>query len=1589
MSKASDEENVLPIEEREQGPDSGVLEQQDGDETDIGPERGQSFPVVGIGGSAGALDAFTKLLQALPDDTNMAFVFVQHLDPHHVSQLPEILTKNTSMPVRNVEDGMSIQPNEVYVIPPNTTMVLENGVLRLAHRNPGLHLPIDAFFQSLARVQGSRAIGVVLSGNASDGSQGVKAIKQECGLTFAQDESSAQHLGMPRNATATGAVDYVLSPAEIARELVRLSHHPFVRHSTEESPDGEVLPEGDGELAKIFRVLRQRTMVDFTHYKRKTIRRRIGRRMIVNRHKTLGEYAQMLEQQPQEVTELYRDLLISVTNFFRDPEVFAALSVLLKNILLSRNPNEMFRVWVAGCATGEEVYSLAICLRELMEELEINTAVQFFGTDISDLSLDRARAATYPEFITADVSQERLRRFFVRVDRGYQVNKTIRETCVFARQDVTHDPPFGNMDLIGCRNLLIYLDSVLQRKVLPVFHYSLKPSGLLLLGAAESIATASDLFNVVDKEHRIYGRKAAPVRLTLNLSKELAPSEPESKVHTTMSGIDLLKKADLVIQSKYAPSAVVIDADFRILQFRGRTGFYLEPIAGEASFDLLRMTREGLIRPLRKALEAAANQAISVREDGITVEYMGERREIAIEITPISGASEGERYFMVAFLELSAPANSTAATSQTPSVQVTDETLSLEAQNRGLQKQVAELREQLRNANEDHEAHTEELRASNEEVRSANEELQSTNEELSTTKEELQSANEELTTLNEELQTRNNELNIANSDLGNLLSAADFAFLIVDNELRLRRFSTAAEKFLNVNATDVGHTLRHFQGHLEFADLEPLLHKVVQTLSIQQRDIQDKSGRWLSATIRPYRTIDNRIAGAVIVLADIDELKRNLRVAEAARDYAEGLIDTVREPLVVLDSDLRVERATSAFYDAFRVSRAETEGRFLYDLGNGQWNIPRLREALGECLFRNHSFQDIEIEHTFPYIGRRRMRLNAKRISRDGEPRRSVLLAIEDVTVRQQQAEVRYQRLFETAKDGMLVFDAETLKLTDVNPFFLALTGFSREDLIGCRLPDMDVFAFAEQAKDIVKEARSKEIVRLDGIGLRTIEGQKIQADLIANLYSVGGQQVVHVNIRDVTTRNRTFEELRRSEERFRLLVDSVRDYALFQVDLNGRISSWNSGAERLLGYTESEILGQPIARIFTPEDNADRQSEKELTIARTTGSSEDERWHVRKDGSRFFASGVLTTVKDEAGRLRGFAKVMRDITAKNQAEEQLREQAQLLDLAQDLIMTRQLDGTILFWNHSAAEHFGWTGAEAKGQNSYQLLTTKFSRPLAEIEATLFAEGRWEGELVHTRRNGSPMVVWSRWALQYDAEAKPVSVLEIGSDISARKRADEQLRASLQEKEVLLKEIHHRVKNNLQIISSLLNLQTEYVADKEAQVVLEEMNTRVRSIAAIHELLYAAKDLSRIEFALYLKTLAKDVTSFYSNRRGDAIRVDIDSEPVWLEITQAVPCGLLVNELLTNGLKHAFPDARPGQLRVSFRCSEDQCVLDVADNGVGLPETISLQNASSMGFQLLNLLVQQLKGTLHIDRSSGTRFTIVFMRKAVASEQAS
>src|SRR5881296_758519 len=616
---------------------------------------GDRFPIVGIGASAGGLEAFSELLAHLSLDAAMAFVLVQHLDPKYPSILSEILSRTTPLPVIEVQHGVRVEAGHVYVMPPNTRMTIVTGVLNLAPRSDdrGPHMPIDHFLRSLAEDMKSRAIGVILSGSASDGALGLKAIKAEGGITFAEAPQSAKFDGMPRSAMASGAVDFVLAPKAIAQELIRIGRHPYLGE-TEPAALSEPLADGPEALAQIFRMLREKSGLDFTLYRQTTIRRRIARRMLIHGVGTLEAYRRYLEEHPSQVQALSNDLLVNVTRFFRDADAFRILQrSVFPSIIKQRPADAPIRVWAPGCATGEEAYSLAIELLECLGDESGTVPIQLFGTDVSETSIAKARAGVYPENIELDVTAARLRRFFVKLDGQYQVRKSVRELCVFARHNLATDPPFSKMDLIVCRNVLIYLEPELQKRVLSIVHYALKDPGFLMLGVAETVGPLADFFSIVDKKYRVYAKKPTSRRFDLGLISLEQRLEKIGRTarRTGEAGggpLDLLQEVDRILLSKYAPAGVLVNEATEILQFRGHTSPYLEPAPGQASLNLLKMAREGLLMELRVAIDKARKQNAPVRRERLSIKQDGRMAQVTLQVIPMSGPAR-ERNYLVLF----------------------------------------------------------------------------------------------------------------------------------------------------------------------------------------------------------------------------------------------------------------------------------------------------------------------------------------------------------------------------------------------------------------------------------------------------------------------------------------------------------------------------------------------------------------------------------------------------------------------------------------------------------------------------------------------------------------------------------------------------------------------------------------------------------------------------------------------------------------------------------------------------------------------------------------------------------------------------
>ncbi|HEX7899269.1 MAG TPA: CheR family methyltransferase [Planctomycetota bacterium] len=1035
-----------------------------------------SFPIVGVGASAGGLKAFQDLLAHLPKDPGMALVLVPHLDPTHGSLMLEILAKSSKMPVLNADQDTRIKIDHVYIIKPNTSISISKGHLQtgknLASPSGGREC-INHFFMSLALERRERSIGIIFSGTASDGAAGIKAIKSEGGITFAQD-NSAEFRGMPEAAVATGAVDFVLSPAAMAQKLIQIVKHPYVS-----APAGLPLPpearEKEGSpFRQILKILEAQGGVPFCSYKTQTLERRLARRMALHQIDTLASYLAFIKEHPQEVRLLFDELLINVTSFFREPATFEALKTAVFPALMEkRSPKVPVRVWVPGCATGEEAYSLAMSMVEFLDEKGSSTGVQVFASDVSDPAIAKARAGVYPASIAADVSAERLRRFFTADNGNYQIAKRIRDMVLFARQDMTQDPPFSHLDILSCRNVLIYLGSDLHRRVIPLFHYALRPGGFLILGASESVDRFGDLFRVVDGKHRIYAKISGSshphlAQLMERHQSAFRSSEPERE--TASSEPDVVREADRLLLRKYVPASIVVSESGQVVEVRGDVSPYLRVPPGRPNWQLQRMAREELLAELEVALQQAREKNSPVRREGLEIHGGGRSSRINVEVFPLDGASARERYFAVVFENGDAaspkpppPAPPSAAplsTSEEKDREIARLRQALATQQ-GYQQTVVE---KLESANE-------ELRSSHEEVLSANEELQSGNEELQTAKEELQSSNEELVTVNDELRTRNVELGQTSDDLLNVLSIIQIPLAIVDTVLRIRRITPAAERLLGIVPSDPNRRIIDSKPLVEIPNLEKLLHTSIDNLSAIEQEVRDREGKWWLLRIRPYRTTEKKIDGAILTLFDIDALKRTSVQSEERRLFSEALVETMRDPFLVLDGRFDVRQVNEAFLNFFQVRREEVEGKALYSLEKKIWELPALRTLMEEILPKNTHFKDFQIEREFPKIGRKILLLHARQVKFTEADEPMILLTFEDATDRKD-TEKRIQDLNEGLEQQV---SDRTSKLQGAKGELEAFTYSVAHDL---RAPLRTMCGFGETLLDEYADKPMDEIGR-------------------------------------------------------------------------------------------------------------------------------------------------------------------------------------------------------------------------------------------------------------------------------------------------------------------------------------------------------------------------------------------------------------------------------------------------------------------------------------------------------------------------------
>jgi two-component system CheB/CheR fusion protein len=951
------------------------------------------FPIVGMGASAGGLEAFEQFFRNVPPDCGMAFVLVSHLDPSHVSILTEILQRTTAMPVVEVQDQMAVAPNGVYVIPPNRDMAIFHGVLQLSvpEQPRGLRMPIDAFLRSLADDQGENAIGIILSGTGTDGTLGLRAILGGGGVSLVQEPATAKYDGMPVSAIRAGYATHVLPVEKMSKVLLAGIHTLAVRQ------EAQPAPAAVSGMNRILMLLRSGTGHDFSSYKKSTIGRRIERRMTQHNIEDTETYARYLKENPAEVKLLFKELLINVTSFFRDTEAFVTLKSDILPLLFEGKPEDyVIRVWVAGCATGEEAYSIAMLLREFMDETRQELKIQIYSTDLDEDAIAVARAGIYPPNIAQDVDPVRLRRFFVKEEAGYRMKKDVREMVVFATQNIIKDPPFTRLDLLSCRNVMIYLEPELQNRLIPAFHYALKPGGVLFLSPSESIGNHHELFAPINRKLKFYRAIGTADSTRAVLSGGLLwTRNPNAKEPAQMTKLtketDFAELTKRILLQSFAPAAVVTDLKGNILFVHGDTGKYLRPAPGQATLNVVDMARDGMQLELRAILNSAGQGESTISRE-VSFKSNGDSHAVRISLHPMVDADASSKLMLISFQDVAhptpgKPVRRKGAAPRHGEIRRVEE----------LEHELAYAKENLQATIEEQQASNEELKSTNEELQSTNEELQSTNEELETSKEELQSVNEELITVNAELQSKIEQLFGMQNDMKNLIDNINGGTIFLDGHLKIKRFTREAAQIYRLVATDVGRPLCDIKSNIQDENLLADAQAVLDSLTPQEHEVRTVGGTCYLVRIQPYRTLENVIDGVVLTFIDISKRVAAEVGEKLALKLAEGIVDTVREPLIVLDENLKIISASRSFYHDFETTPEDTVGRPIYSLFNKQWDIPKLRELLENILPHNQSFEGYEVEHDFPVIGHRRMLLNARRIVDNTGDTKMILLAIENI----------------------------------------------------------------------------------------------------------------------------------------------------------------------------------------------------------------------------------------------------------------------------------------------------------------------------------------------------------------------------------------------------------------------------------------------------------------------------------------------------------------------------------------------------------------------------------------------------------------
>jgi two-component system CheB/CheR fusion protein len=1531
--------------------------------------RPGAFPIVAIGASAGGLKAFEELLSALPREPGMAFILVPHLSPQFKSHLAEILARSTKLPVGSIEGGEKVAPNRIYVVPPNHTMMIKGGILRLSSPDGSgdLRSPIDAFFRSLADDQRERAIGVLLSGTGSDGTAGLQAIKDRGGKTFAQDESTATYLNMPHSAVVSGCVDFVLPPAEIGKKLGsgRIGG---------DRPRGK--PKAEETLNGILELLRIVKGVDFGHYKRDTLRRRIHRRMALKRIREPEKYLRLLKADPGEVGELFSDILICVTSFFREPETFRALKSLIYPRILKNAPaNTPVRIWIPGCSTGEEAYSHAMNFVEFLGERISQIYFQIFATDVNPAVIEKARAGRYTKKMAAGVSPERLRRFFVEAGDGYRVAPFLRERCVFAAHNLVQDPPFTGLDLISCRNLLIYLGPALQEKALEVFQYALKPSGVLMLGRAETIGNSLGRFSPLNEKEKVFFVRTPGSPARLNFAPPSRFPQTETSFEKSERGwdgagkpasdaLDPQGRLDSVLPARYIPNGVVVNADLEILRFLGDTSPYLRPAPGKPSLNLRRMASAELLLELRTAIHASRKEACAVRKEIAVPRSGGAPLNARVEVLPFRAADLYKDCFLVLFEEI---------VSAKP-----DQRQTGPARRGKESRRVLELKEDLALSGEhlkaiidEQESTNARLKSANESLLSSNEELQSINEEFETTKEELQSANEELQSTNEELITSTEEvvrgnqvLNRANSDLSNLLANINIPIVLLDANLTVHRFTPSAEKVLGLSSEKIGRPIADIRFPLHLPDLKPLLLNVIKAGHVRTLEVQDMGGRWYVLILRPYRTDKNkteksRAEGAVMAFIDIHDRKLSeinlLRLATLVRDSNDAVI--------VIDLKDRIIAWNKGAQKMYGYTEAQALGMSIRRLMPANVRI-RARELV------RVSAAPIETQRRTK-DGRILDVLITVTVLRDGKGLPVEVAQTERDITEHKRAE-RERKLSEKnvlrlanavldSNDGVIICDLED-RIIAWNKGAQKMYGYTEAQALGMsirRLMPGNV------------RIRARELVRVSAAPIetqrRTKDGRILDVLLtVTVLRDEKGQAV------EIATTERDITEKKRADKNVLRLAASVLDSndGVIICDLNDRIIAWNKGAQKMYGHTEAEALGMNIRQIMPPN---------KLIRARElvrVSAAPIETQRLTKDGRLLDVLLTVTVLRDEKGQPVEIATTERDITEQKRAERERKlSEKNVLRLANavidsnDGVIICDLEDRVIAWNKGAQKMYGYTEAQALGMSIRRLMPANKllrARELVRVSAAPI-------ETQRRSKAGRLLDVLLTVTVLRDEKGQPVEVATTERDITEQKRAEREfhrlharvISAQEIERQRLARELHDGVgqilsgvKYRLQALPGKMTLSGG--AEAKILKVGGFLDHAIAEIRRVSQNLMPA-ELVDLGLEPALLTLCRE----FKERSG--IHVTVRTVPTSASPDLALALYRIAQEALNNIGKHS----KATMAVVALEREGKKIVLNVSDNGVGLKPAGRRQASRGLGLGNMRQRAESVGGTIEFHSTSG------------------